>query len=76
MNGWWDLSTLVAGTVLGNKAALPPRWGSPEELFGGNMRYSGLEEEDHTAEAAFPAMNMWKPVLSALLEQPALSKGE
>lgn len=77
MNGWWDLPTLVAGTVLGNKAALPPRGigGSPGEPFGGNMGYSGLDGEDHTAEAAFPAMNMWKPVLPALLQQPALSKG-
>lgn len=67
-------------TVPGNKTALlqggqremGALQGSPSREARGAL---GWSEEDYAAEAAFPAVDMRRPVLPFLRKQPELSQG-
>lgn len=61
--------------VQGRKAAFLSLGDSPGSPLGEAWGTLGWREEDFTAGATLPAMDMWQPVLPAHQKQPEPSKG-
>lgn len=70
---WAGQTSQRSGTVLGNEAALlwggqRERRGLREALWGKHGMLWAAAVEDQTAKATFTAVDVWKPVLPALLK--------